>query len=279
MRLRPDSRVLLSGASSGIGLEIARQLAPRIKAIVLVARRRDRLEALASELQKINPSLAVYVETADLSDPASWKPLAAKAEELMGAVDVLINNAGFGQVGLFELYEFERSRQMLRLNSEAPMALTHALLGGMLERGHGIILNVSSGFGLSVLPGFSVYCASKHALTAFTEALHSELGSKGILVSQLCPGPVATEFEQSAGNNTGLEAPSWMFMSAQRCARIAIRLIERGRALIIPGITWQILIWLGALTPRWFLRIIHRILAKRLRKSELARLKTSAGTP
>ena len=120
----------------------------------------------------------------------------------------------------------------------------------MLARGRGGILNVSSGLGLTFMPGAAVYSGSKHYVSAFTESLRLELRGTGVVVSQLCPGPVATEFLDVAGNPVGRPVPRLLELSAEQCARVALRGFARGRALIVPGLVARILIGLGRITPR-----------------------------
>ena len=127
---------------------------------------------------------------------------------------------------------------------------------------------VSSGFGLSFMPGFSAYVGSKHFVTGFCESLRLDLHGTGVVVSQVCPGPVATEFEQVAGNFTGKQAPSWIEISAQRCARVALRGFEHGRAMIIPGFVMRTMLFLGALTPRPILRLIYGPAGRWLRRQQ-----------
>ncbi|MEZ4473608.1 MAG: SDR family NAD(P)-dependent oxidoreductase [bacterium] len=254
---------LITGASAGIGVELARQLAPRAGTLILVARRRERLEALAEELRAGRPGLTVQVETCDLADPAA---LAALVDRLP-PIDILINNAGMGDIGLFERSDPAKTDLMMRINMTAPVGLTRALLPGMVARGRGGVLNISSGFGMTVMPGFAAYCATKHFVTAFTEALRMELSGTGVVATQSCPGPVATEFEAVAGNPTGQKIPEFLEQSAADCARISLRAFERGRAMITPGIAATVLIGLGRMTPRWLQRLIFARGGRYLRRS------------
>ena len=181
----------------------------------------------------------------------------AAAQDEVGPIDVLINNAGFGDVCLFERSSWSKLEQMIRLNMLSLTHLTHRLLGPMLERGKGGVLNVSSGFGLTFTPSVAVYAGTKHYVTCFTEVLRLECRGTGVVVSQLCPGPVATEFLDIAGNPTGQQVPGVVEISAARCARVAIAGFLGGKALIVPGLVFKLLLWLGRLTPRFMLRLAY----------------------
>ncbi len=266
MRPPLDGTILVTGASSGIGRELARQLAPRAGALVLVARRTERLEALADELRAKRADLPVHVEPCDLSDAAAVDALLARVEERAGAVDVLVNNAGLGDFGVFDLSDWPKVRAMIDLNVTALVYLTHRLVPAMVARRRGGILNVSSGFGLSFLPGFAAYVGTKHFVTSFTESLRLEVQPEGIVVTQVCPGPVATEFEENAGNFSEMSPP--FEISPERCARSALAGFARGRALVVPGIAIRLLLALGAFTPRWMLRLLFAPFARRIRRAQ-----------
>jgi uncharacterized protein len=270
MRARIDGAVaLVSGASSGIGEAIARELAPRVKTLILVARRRDRLEDLAAELRAASKDLVVVVEQCDLCDRADVDRMLTSIAG-HGTVDLLVNNAGFGDVGIFELSDWDKVERMLELNVRALTYLTHRLVGPMVAQGRGGILLVSSGFGLTFLPGFAAYIGTKHYVTGFAESLRLELASAGVVVTQLCPGPVATEFEQVAGNPIGSRPQRFVEISAERCARAALRGFERGRAIVIPGAAMKLMMAMAASTPRFVMRLVYRPVAGWLRRRQLA---------
>jgi len=147
---------------------------------------------------------------------------------------------------------------MLRVNVQAVLRLTHALLPPMLARGRGGILNVSSGFGLQFMPLAAAYVGTKHFITGFTESLRLELSGTGVRVSQICPGPVATEFEGMAGNPVGRSPPAFVQIDADHCARVAIFGLDHDRALVVPGAVMTVVLWLGGWTPRWVLRLMYR---------------------
>lgn len=265
-----DGVILITGASSGIGSELARELAPRAKAIVLLARRVERLEALATELRAGHPSLSVLVKGCDLLDRAQTDQVLGAIEAELGQVDVLINNAGFGDVSLFDLSSWEKNQRMIELNVTALTYLTHRLLPGMVARRRGGVLQVSSGFGLQFMPGFAAYVGTKHYVTGFTESLRIDVASHGVAVSQLCPGPVRTEFEDNAADFAAPEIPSWISISAEHCARAAVSGFQRGKAIIVPGALMKLTTLLSGMTPRAVLRLCYRPVASKLRQLQQA---------
>lgn len=262
MRVKLDgSRAVVTGASSGIGAELAKLLAPRVAQLTLVARRVERLEALAAALKQQHPALTVKIERCDLSDLEAVKALGAR----LGEVDVLINNAGAGDSGRYEDADWDKTQQLITLNALAPAWLMRHLVTGMLARGHGGILNMSSGFGLISLPGFASYIASKHFLSGLTETLRAEVHHRGVVVSQACPGPVETEFEASLERPLQLAPPRFLVISAERCARESLAAFERDQALFVPSLRMRVVTWLAELTPRWLLTRVQAQVARRLR--------------
>lgn len=260
---------LVTGASSGMGVDFARLCATRAKAVVLVARRVDRLEALATELRAAHPALTVVVEKCDLSDPAATDAMLARVVAAVGPIDILINNAGLGDFGCFDLAEWSKLELMLKVDIMALTQLAHRVLPGMKAKRAGGILNVSSAFGLEWLPGFAGYTAAKHYVTALSDAMRLELADDGIAVTQLNPGPVATEFLAVAGNPIGV-APKWIFMDSPTCVRKGWDAFARGRAGVVPGLSIKLLMFLGKISPRFLKRWIYKPLATYIRGKELA---------
>lgn len=265
-----DGVVLITGASSGIGRALALQLARRARAIALVARRKDRLDELKGELLKANPSLRVSVHACDITKPDDREAMVTAVEAVAGPVDVLVNNAGFGDLGVFDRTDWGKTERMIALNVTALTFLTHRLVKGMVARGRGGILNVSSGFGMTFAPGMATYVGTKHFVTGFTEGLRLDLAGTGVRVTQVCPGPVATEFIDTIGNFTGMAPPSIVEISPERCARSAIRALDWGRAMVVPGVIMWLVIFLGVVTPRWIMRLFFWPTARLLRKKQLA---------
>ncbi len=189
---------LITGASAGIGREFARQLGGRAATLVLVARRQVRLEELRAELMERHPQLRVEIRPTDLSQHAAVDALLAWAMARTPAIDLLINNAGLGDLGAFATADPERVDQMMLVNMVALTRLTRALLPAMIAQQRGAILNVSSSASFLPIPNFAVYAATKAYVTSLSEALRGELHGTGIHVSALCPGPVRTEFTEVA---------------------------------------------------------------------------------
>ncbi|MDQ4063214.1 MAG: SDR family oxidoreductase [Actinomycetota bacterium] len=260
--------ILITGASSGIGRELARQLAPRARNLVLVARRAGRLEDLRPELEAKNPHLAVYIAACDLADEDATGSMLDWVSGRVGAVDVLVNNAGIGDQHLYDKADWARVRRVLQVNILTPALLTHRLVPQMVERGRGGVLNVGSGAGHSFLPGAAAYTGTKHFVDGFTETLHLELVEAGVAVTQVCPGPVETEFDQAA-DMEGLAGgpPKFLTISADRCARETIRGFERGNALIFPGFPYRAIMPLVGFIPRFLQRRTARSTARDLRNA------------
>ncbi|HEV2370554.1 MAG TPA: SDR family oxidoreductase [Streptosporangiaceae bacterium] len=244
--------VLVTGASSGIGRELAVQLAARAKTLVLVARRTGRLEQLRASLAGGHPQLQVVVLGADLSDDADVDRLIGAVGQQAGTVDILVNNAGVGDQVLFDRADWQRTRQVLATNVLAVAHLTAALVPPMAARGSGGVLNIGSGAGLTVLPASAAYCGSKHFIDGFSEALRADLAGTGVVVTQVCPGPVDSEFDQVAGTVGGMAGgpPQFLRITAAECARQAVAGFERGAALVFPGRAYRTAMAMLPLMPR-----------------------------
>ena len=191
-----DRSILITGASSGIGEAMARQLAPVGLHLILVARSEDKLNALAEECRKQGSRADVFAH--DLSHTGSAQELYDSITEAGHRVDVLINNAGFGKGGAFVNFPAEAYEQMITLNKASLTSLTRLCLPGMIERGTGGVLNVASVAGFTPIPYFSVYAATKAFVLSFSEALHAEIKGTGVHVSCLAPGPTETGFATAA---------------------------------------------------------------------------------
>lgn len=248
---------LITGASSGIGREFARQLAGRAGALVLVARRLERLEELRDELTKKNPDLNVLCRAVDLSQQDEVDQLSVWLSDQGIAVDFLINNAGLGDRGSFVKAEAERVGKILEVNVLALTRLTHSLLPAMITRKRGAILNVSSIAGFMPIRKMAVYAASKAYVTSFSEGLRAEVRKQGIAVTALCPGPVATEFSSVAQRASGkqeIRSPSFMHVAVEDVVRAGLAGIERNKPLVVPGFVMKIAMFLVRLTPMAILR-------------------------
>lgn len=256
--------VVLTGASSGIGEALAHLLAPRARTLVLVARREGRLNALKAALE--GKGAAVEVRPCDLADPAAVQALVDGLLADHGGADVLINNAGMGDIALFETADPDKTETMLMVNCVGLTRLTRGLLPGMVARKRGGVLNVSSGFGLNWAPGLAAYVGTKHYVTAFTECLRAELQGTGVVVNQLCPGPVRTEFEAVADAPIDQQIPPFLEISAEDCARHAVRGFDRGEAITMPGAKHWLINRMGALFPRFAVRWTMALVGRRMRR-------------
>jgi len=247
---------LVTGASSGIGRAFAVELAAAGTKLVLVARRRDRLEALAAEVEKAGAP-APEILVADLADDDQRATVEARLADANRPVHLLVNNAGFGTRGFFAELPVETEDTEIRLNALAPVRLARAALPGMLERGRGGILNVSSIAGLQPLPHWATYAATKAFVTSFSESLHQEVRSGGVSVMALMPGFTHTEFHDRASMNRS-SIPGAMWMSAEEVVRAGLQALDRNRAAHIPGFRNRVVAVLARLTP-WAVsrRVVH----------------------
>ncbi len=260
--------MLITGASAGIGWELALLSAPRIKKLILTARRKERLEDLKSKIEQLNPSAEVELFPLDLTDRPKVDQMIQKILE-GGGVDILVNNAGFGDMSLFDMARWERLEGMIDLNIKSLVYLTYKLLPPMLERKSGVILNVSSAYGLTFGPGFAVYIGTKHFVTGFTEALRVDLTGTGVTAVQVCPGPVKTEFQEVMGNFIDRPIPNFIMLPARKCAQHCLKAIEKEKPLLISANFFgKIMVYMGLLTPRWLLRLVYRPFAKMMRRAQ-----------
>ena len=261
--------VLVTGASSGIGVELARELAPRARSLVLVARRAQRVEELEAELSTRYPGLVVRTEPYDLSDPDAVEVLSSRLLEDFGVVEVLVNNAGAGLEGLYEESDWDKIYSLIRLNVIAPALLTRRLTPAMVARGRGGILNISSGAGVAIMPGMAAYVGTKHFVTGFTETLRAELDEAGVVVSQALPGPVETGFDEAANIGPPGMMDRIFRISASRCAKEVIQGFEKGRPMIFPGSAYRAAMVLQRIVPRALQRRAARSQGRSLRKTSV----------
>ena len=244
---------LITGASSGIGEQFARQLSDRGHELILVARREDRLKKLSEEL----PTKA-HVIACDLVKDAPDLP--GKVSKLGVDVDLLINNAGFGVRDRFLSESAERQAEIVRVNCEAVVTLTHAFLRPMVERGRGGVITVASTAGMQPLPYEAVYGASKAFALNFTEALHMEYKRTGVKILAVNPGPVPTEWQQVAGyEEKGVEMMPGS-IEADQVVREALRAYDRGKRSMVPGRFFRNFMRLNATAPHALkLRVSERL--------------------
>jgi short-subunit dehydrogenase len=259
-------RALITGASSGLGAEFARQLAPQATALLLVARRPEALEAVRADCLARNPEMRVEICTADLADSDGRETLRARVAG--GDWNLLVNNAGMGDYGPVATADPAKLRLMLDLNVTAPVLLVNTLLP-LLAR-PAAILNVSSLAGEVPLPEAACYAASKAFVTRFSEALRLELAGQGVSVSCLCPGPTPTAFSRTArrpdGGDTDRSGQDLLRQPPERVVAAGLRALATDRACVYPGTGVALAAWLFRHLPRALLR---RLLQRRLERGRL----------
>lgn len=239
---------LVTGASSGIGVEFARVLAERRYSLVLSARREDRLHALATELRQKN-GIQTHVAVSNLSTPGAASLLAAQVADAGIVPEVLVNNAGFGVWGPFADVDWQREFDMLQLNMVALTELTKRVLPGMLSRGNGFVLNVASTAAFQPGPFMAVYFATKAYVLSFSEAVNEELRGTGVSVTTLCPGPTESEFFDAAAVQskglTGQKLPS-----AREVAELGLDAMFARKRTVVHGARNRFLVQLQRFVPR-----------------------------
>jgi short-subunit dehydrogenase len=256
-----DRTAVVTGASSGIGEQIARQLVSRGHGVTLLARRVERLEVLAKELA--GAGVRSEVLAVDLADRAARAELPGRVEALGLVPDILVNNAGLSTVGPIAKSDPDAELRMIEVDVAAVADMCSRFVAGMVERGRGAILNVASTAAFQPLPGQAGYGAGKAFVLSYTRALAGELRGTGVTATALCPGPVETEFEEVAGFREG-EAegtlPKFMWESAESVAKAAVDGLARGQDVVIPGRANWVAAMLANSTPK---RILVPLLARR----------------
>ncbi|MGH7993556.1 MAG: SDR family NAD(P)-dependent oxidoreductase [Limisphaerales bacterium] len=245
--------VLVTGASSGIGCELAKCFAADGSRLVLTARNTEALQSLADELRRTH-KVEALVLTADLALPETPERICRELQGRGIAVDVLVNNAGFGAWGRFAELPLSRQLEMLQVNITALTQLTGLLLPGMVQRRRGGILNVASVAGFLPGPGMAVYYATKACVLSFTEALAQELAGRNITVTALCPGPTITNFGKAAHIDKEKRKIRMVRMSAEAVAVYGHRAFRKKRVVAVPGLQNRLLILLTRLAPSSIIR-------------------------
>lgn len=253
-----DARVVVTGASSGIGRELARELAAAGAKVVVTARRAERLSQLAEELaaqQRVAIPLA-----GDITDPAFRTELLAFARRELGGLDLLVNNAGAGSIGLFRDSSPETLRRIMELNFFAPVELIREALPMLREGKRPMIVNVGSVLGHRAVPKKSEYCASKFALHGMTDALRAELATEGIDVCLISPSTTSSEFfDVAAGDKDKLPWLKVPGMTPRAVARAAVKAIRAGRHEVILSPGGKLLVWADRLSPPLVNRLVARL--------------------
>jgi hypothetical protein len=260
-------RALVTGASSGIGAAIARDLAARGASLVLTARRKDQLDAVAAECAKLGAKVDVI--TADLGRPQSARVL-WEAASAGGPIDACINNAGFGYFRPFSEVEWEREAELVQLNMTSLVELSRRFVAARKrEPGRAYLVNIASIGAYQSVPFMALYAASKAFVRNFPEAVHDELRGTAVSATCICPGGTETEFHAQAGaGNYGWIANASM-MSAQKCARLSVRAMLRGKRTYIPGLINKLSCFGVRLVPRWFASWMAQRVLGRPRPGEL----------
>jgi short-subunit dehydrogenase len=261
---------LVTGASAGLGEEFARQLADLgVARLILVARREDRLRDLQGRLLAAHPTIRIDLIPADLGQEEVVTGLLRDLENSGYFPDILINNAGFGDLGTFETSEPAKIELMLAVNIVALTRLTHWAVPHLLKKRSGFICQVGSTAGLIPLPSFAVYGATKAYVNSFSEALRTELHGSGVFVLALCPGPVETEFGQvasRANSKRQFAPPRFLCVTTEEVVRQTLHALASGQGRLIPGLLVRFAMLLAESTPRWILRPIFNLMSGQFRR-------------
>lgn len=257
--------VLIIGACSGVGREIARQLSRRVRTLVLVAPEQERLESLRAELEVLNPTLGVILMPCDISRPGEVGEVLAELSRQFVTVDVLVNAAAARERALFARQRWGDIERMLMVNVVAPLLLIRRLLAPMLAQGRGGILHIGSGASQLFLPGAATHAATRRCLDGFFESLRLEVEGTGIIVTQVALGPVD---DVEARESTRLGPRPFFVISAERCAREALASFERGAPLVYPGWGHRWVMRLLPRLPRAVRRMLGRLAARDLREPQ-----------
>jgi short-subunit dehydrogenase len=250
--------VLITGASQGIGLELARLFAADGAELILTARDEERLHRVAADLGSAGSR--IHVIAADLTVPDRAKKLYSEAKELGGPIHTLINNAGFGSFGPFSETDIDAELSMIQLNVSALTVLTKLAASDMIRAGSGRILNVASTAAFQPGPYVAVYYATKAYVLSLSEALHEELRGTGVTVTTLCPGPTKTAFQARAGMQRSRLTDGALVASAADVARDGYRAMKKGKRRVIAGLSNRLFVGTVRFLPRALvLRIIRTV--------------------
>lgn len=253
----PFTSALVTGASSGIGEVMAERLGAAGVPTVLVARRRDRLEELASRHDGFE------VLTADLTTVDGQASVAERIASVDRPIDLVVNNAGFGTSGAFVDLDADRLADEVELNIAALTRLSHAALTTMVPRGRGWLLNVSSVAGFQSAPRLAVYAATKAYVTSLTESLHAEVSGTGVKVTALCPGLTRTEFQRVSNTDHYADMfPGFVWDTADDVAKAGLDAVAKGKAVAVPGLVYKALVGASGITPRGLTRRISGLVQR-----------------
>ena len=270
----PHATALITGASSGIGEAFASELAARGHSVTLVARRAERLERLADELGTEH-GVRVEVIPTDVGNPQEREDLVEEVENRGLAVNLLVNNAGFGIYAPFVEVGLAREFEQVELLVGAVMDLTGRLLPGMLARGRGAIVNVSSTAAFQALPGNGTYAAGKAWVLLHSEALHEEVKGRGVTVTAVCPGPVRSGFQEASEPLFADRLPKFVWRDPDRVARDGLRAVQRGKRSVIPGGPLvKMFFGFNRVAPAWLaVPVARRMMSKELERGSAGQAK------
>ena len=259
---------LVTGASSGIGKAFAELLAEKGYSLVLVARRRDRLEELASALRQ-RYNVATHIVVSDLSQPNASSDIVSDVRCNNLVIDFLVNNAGYGVPGSYTNVTWADHSRFIQVMVTAVLDLTYQLLPGMIERGWGRLVNIASVAGMVPAPaGHTLYGASKAFVIRFSEALAAENSAKGVNCTAVCPGFTWSEFHDVTGTRDRMnKMPAVLWLTAPRVAREGYDAVMRGTPVVVNGRIYQFLVWLNGALPRTISQWVAGVAGKRYRKT------------
>eukprot|EP01118_Nematostelium_gracile_P012498 TRINITY_DN4570_c0_g1_i1.p1 TRINITY_DN4570_c0_g1~~TRINITY_DN4570_c0_g1_i1.p1 ORF type:complete len:262 (-),score=76.55 TRINITY_DN4570_c0_g1_i1:30-815(-) len=254
-----DSNVLITGAGSGLGAEIAREMALKgAKSLILVSRKREKLNDISKELEAKYPKLEVFTQSCDLADS---KAVEAMANSILSQhqVDVLVNNAGQGDLAFFDQSKIEKNIKMIQVNVIGLTVLTHKVLPSMIKRKKGAILNVGSGASSFRVPCAAVYNATKSFVDAFTQSLEIDLAGTGVFVGQICPGPIQ--------DGSKSKSPPVISISTKQCAKEAVKGLELQNTKILPGTIYRLTSWCLSWIPSIVINNVAKMISWKIRNS------------
>ena len=259
---------LVTGASSGIGKAFAELLAAKGYTVVLTARRGDRLDALAAQLRE-KYQVSAHTIVADLAQPGAAAQIAATLASRGLAIDLLVNNAGYGVPGSYVNVPWADHERFMQVMVTAVLDLTYRLLPGMLERGWGRVINIASVAGMVPAPaGHTLYGASKSFLIRFSEALAAENAPKGVNVTAVCPGFTWSEFHDVTGTRDKMKSvPGMLWLKADDVAREGYDAVMKGHSVVVNGGIYRFLVWLNGAMPRGISRWVAATAGRRYRKT------------
>lgn len=268
MREGSGKTALVTGASSGIGKAFAELLAERGYALVLTARRGDRLDQLAAALRQRH-GVETHTVVADLADPDASARIVAELEQRRLTIDVLVNNAGYGVPGSYVNVAWPDHARFMQVMVTAVLDLTYRLFPAMLERGWGRVVNIASVAGMVPAPaGHTLYGASKAFLIRFSEALSAEGAPKGVHVTAVCPGFTYSEFHDVTGTRDKMnKVPAILWLDAPSVAREGYDAVMRGQPVVVNGWIYRFLVWLNGALPRSLSRWVSGLAGRRYRKT------------